>query len=89
MGKRYEIVAFKGCPWCTRAYELLKSEGQEVSMIWMERGGQQLLEEKVKRDWQTVPMVTEHSTKDDGSESEVFIGGYTDLCVYLETKNGG
>ena len=88
MAKRYEIIAFKGCPWCVKAYELLTADEQDVSMVWLERDGPELLQEKIKRDWATVPMVTEFST-DGEAETEMFIGGYTDLCIYLNAKDGG
>ena len=89
MARRYyEIIGFKGCPWCARAYELLTKDGHETAMVWMERDGKELLQEKLKRDWATVPMVTEWNLE-DGVKTEKFIGGYTDLCVYLEEKSGG
>jgi len=83
---RFEIIAWDGCPWCDKAYDLLKSGGYTVSMVLLGRDSQQLNEAKALRQWQTVPMVTQYITSDEGSEEEFFIGGYTDLCSHLSAK---
>ncbi len=85
---RFEIVAWDGCPWCAKAYDLLKTEGYAVSMVLLERDSQQLNEAKASRQWQTVPMVTQYVASDEGSEEELFIGGYTDLCSHLMRVKG-
>jgi glutaredoxin len=82
---RYEIIAWDGCPWCAKAYDLLRSEGCAVSMVFLERDGVELNEAKNSRHWQTVPMVTQFVAVED-SEEELFIGGYTDLCSHLSEK---
>tara|TARA_A200000159_G_C7224449_1_gene297552 strand:+ start:455 stop:739 length:285 start_codon:yes stop_codon:yes gene_type:complete len=84
---RFEIIAWDGCPWCSKAYDLLREGGHEVSMVLLGRDSQQLSEAKALRQWKTVPMITQYTIPEGvDAEEELFIGGYTDLCSHLSAK---
>jgi len=81
----YRIVAWNGCPWCDKAYDLLTASGVEVHITYHERGSQALQEAKNQNNWQTVPMVTHVSVQGDDI-TETFVGGYDNLCHFLEKQ---
>ena len=78
----YRIVAWKTCPWCIKAQELLDSQNLTYEIEYCERDTQALKEEKEKNNWRTVPMITAVEYSDVGVQ-ETFIGGYDNLVRLL------
>ena len=81
----FTMIAWDGCPFCSRAYDLLRSKKKEVHVTYYERGSQQLQEAKQKNNWQTVPMITRHVFDGDTTQS-TFIGGYDSLVATMTTE---
>ena len=80
----YEIYAWTECPFCKDARELLISKNQQFMFCCLDQSDALLSFLKNKYDWTTVPMILECSTT---TNEKKFIGGYTDLVKYLESKD--
>ena len=81
----YRMIAWNGCPWCDKAYNLLTETGEEVHVTYHPRGSQALQEAKNKNNWQTVPIITHVSVQGDDIK-ETFVGGYDNLCHFIESR---
>jgi len=80
----YHLVTWDGCPFCEAAIELLAERGLEAHVDEVERESVQLDEARQRNQWNTVPMVTRVKVSADGTVTQKFIGGFTDLESYLE-----
>jgi len=83
----YRMVAWDGCPYCADAYDLLRTRGKEVHVIYHARGSRELQEAQVRHSWNTVPMIT-HVQVDGDDVQETFIGGFDDLRKVLDGVGG-
>lgn len=68
------------CPFCKRASDVLAEKGYPHTVHTMDEKPDLLERVKKKFNWSTVPLILEQSS--DGENK--FIGGCTDLEVYLE-----
>ena len=68
-----------------KAEELLRAENVEFHVRILDRDSEELNEAKQRNNWRTVPMVT-HVEVSDGVSSSKFIGGYTDLESFVESR---
>ena len=79
----YHLIVWNGCPFCESAINLLADNGLETHLDYLERGSDQLSEAQQRNQWDTVPMVTKVKISADGTVTQKFIGGFTDLELYL------
>lgn len=83
MDKRYFIVHGKtSCPYCVNAVSLLEERNINYIFSQVTPESRQVLQEQYE--WPTVPVVVERSLFDGTSEN--LIGGFDDLCTYLDTN---
>ena len=77
---KYIIFSKPTCPFCIKAIELLEEQGYGYETINFDESQQQILNEiKHAYEWKTVPMIFKRE-----KENLVFIGGYSDLVLFLE-----
>ena len=79
----YHLIVWDGCPFCEAAIDLLKNKEFDMHVDVVERGSVQLDEARQRNQWNTVPMVTRVNVSADGTVTQKFIGGFTDLESYL------
>tara|TARA_A200000159_G_scaffold64279_2_gene59465 strand:+ start:1946 stop:2230 length:285 start_codon:yes stop_codon:yes gene_type:complete len=84
----YRIVAWRTCPWCVKAQELLDSQNLTYEVEYCERNTEELQEAKKRNNWSTVPMITAVQYFDEGIQ-ETFIGGYDNLAQLLSEPSDG
>ena len=83
ISKRYFIIHGRtSCPFCVKAVGLLESKN--ISYIFSPVEGGLLEEVKNRLAHATVPIVVERDLHRPAHEN--FIGGYTDLCAYLNPE---
>ena len=82
----FQVLAQKGCPYCVNAKELLIERGEQFMFCSLDSSDDLLSYFKEKYNWGTIPMIIEKHTDNN---CEKFIGGYTDLCAYLEDDDCG
>ena len=81
--KYFIIYGWSDCPFCVSAAELLQESGEKHMVVHLDHDDQLLAYFKKYYEWPTVPIIVEqHMYKTDST----LIGGYTDLCTYLEAK---
>jgi len=78
MGK-YILYVKTSCPYCVQAEDLLASRGERAMVIPFDNDLETLDHMKWAYDHETVPMIF-HVVDSDIK----FIGGYTELVVYLD-----
>ena len=79
--KRYFIVHGRtSCPFCVRAVETLES--QNIAYLFSPLQGDLLSEAKERWVHKTIPIILERDLYD--SDHEMLVGGYDDLCAYLD-----
>ena len=86
MEKTYVVHAREDCPFCISAVNLLSSFRGKLTycvLFHESRQDPKLLQEQVKWDWSTVPIVIENTEDGNGDHHQRLIGGYTDLCLEL------
>ena len=76
--KKYILYVKTSCPYCVEAEKLLSEKEQEYSIVPFDNQLEALEHMKWAYSHETVPMVFEK----DGNNI-VFIGGYTELVLYL------
>jgi len=79
----YHLIVWEGCPFCEAAIELLEDNNLEAHVDVVERGSTQLDEAQKRNQWNTVPMITRVKVSANGTVTQKFIGGFTDLESYL------
>mgnify|MGYP003154574284 CR=1 FL=1 len=79
MSVYYKIYIKSGCPYCTKALEVLDKHRQEYVVNVMDGNDDLLTEVKSTWNWQTIPIIIEVSDRNGFK----FVGGYTDLCKHL------
>ena len=84
----YHVICQRGCPFCEDAVELLKTLKKAYHAEYYDKGDR-LDEQKRIYGWKTAPIINEVDVDEDGTITNRFIGGYTDLEEYLKvgTKN--
>ncbi len=83
----FRMVAWDGCPFCAGAYDLLRTMGKEVHVVYHARGSKELQEAKDRHNWKTVPMITRVQVEGDDVQ-ETFIGGFDDLRRFVDGFGG-
>jgi glutaredoxin len=78
MDKKYILYINTDCPFCTKATELLDSNGENYSALNLKSRAKVLRELKAIYEWNTVPMIFYR----EGNNIE-FVGGFTDLSKRL------
>ena len=76
-------MVWEGCPFCESAINLLADKGLERRVDYVERGSEVLAEAQERNQQDTVPMITRVRVSSDGTITQKFIGGFTDLESYL------
>jgi len=71
----FTVFTQPGCPFCTKAIELLKLDGQAVNIVDINENPE-AREKMVENGFKTVPQVYHNSDH---------IGGYEALVQYMET----
>ena len=82
----YHLLVWEDCPFCEAAIDLLSDSKLEAHVDYVEKDSEQLSEAQQKNQWDTVPMVTKVKVSADGTVTQEFIGGFTDLESYLEKR---
>jgi glutaredoxin len=82
----YHVMVWEGCPFCESAISLLSDNGLETRVDYVEKDSEVLAEAQERNQWDTVPMVTRVRVSSDGTITQKFIGGFTDLESYLENQ---
>ena len=70
------------CSFCDKAKSLLEQRGHKFVTMELSWDHPTLARLKEEMDWPTVPMVFEL-----GGRDHKFVGGFTDLQLYLETPD--
>jgi len=83
MDSRYILYVRNGCPFCTKAAQLLKGKNKEFSTLDLKKRPKVLNELKDIYRWTTVPMIFEVVN----DKTYRLVGGYTDLVQSLESEN--
>ena len=75
----YIIYGKKQCPYCTKAVKLLQSRGFDFIYTSMDNKQEELVELALKHNHKTVPLIIQVV-----SGEPIFIGGYDNLCAWVE-----
>ena len=78
----YQILGRASCPYCAKAWELLRMKGLSHMFCEMEDSPDLILYYKEKYNMRTVPIVIKKSV-----DSIELIGGCSDLIKHLEDEN--
>jgi len=78
----YHVICLRGCPFCDDAVELLKELRIPYHAEYYDRG-ERLDEQKQHYGWETAPIINKVDVDEDGTITNRFIGGYTDLKEYM------
>ena len=78
--KYYKIICWSECPFCLRAKTLMIENNLPFEYCSVDHSKKLLDHYKLIYKHDTVPMVLQLDTE---SESETFIGGYTELKEFL------
>ena len=82
MSVYYKIYIKSGCPYCTKALEVLDKYRQEYVVNVMDGNDDLLTEVKSTWNWQTIPIIIEVSDRNGFK----FVGGYTDLVELFDNE---
>tara|TARA_Y100000592_G_scaffold84776_1_gene136076 strand:- start:2890 stop:3135 length:246 start_codon:yes stop_codon:yes gene_type:complete len=77
----YIIYGWSDCPFCESAVELLQNTNERHMVVNLDHDDILLEYFKKTYDWPTVPIIIK---KQSDESTTTLIGGYTDLCKYLE-----
>ena len=83
MGDHFYVWALSKCPFCIQAAEELITQKSSFSVFVMDDELDYLEALKESRDWSTVPLILRKEK--DGKEE--FIGGFTDLKKWFESRD--
>ena len=82
--KYYKIICWNECPFCLRAKMEMIERSLPFEYCSVDHSSQMLSYYKTIYKHDTVPMIVEMNTSTD---EEKFIGGYTDLIKYFQSRN--
>ena len=77
----YIVYGWTDCPFCVSAQELLNEKSKRHMMVHLDHDDILLEYFKKTYEWPTVPIIVIQHTEQPGT---TLIGGYTELCSYLE-----
>ena len=83
MDSKYILYVHEDCPFCKKASSLLREKNKNFNTLGLKRRPKVLAELKKIYDWPTVPIIVEQHMYENAS---TLVGGYTDLCMHLESK---
>ena len=77
----YIVYGKKDCPYCTKAVQLLQSRGLDFTYSSMDNRLNELVQWALQHDHKTVPLIIQVV-----SGTPVLVGGYDNLCAWLQPK---
>ena len=75
----YIIYGKKNCGFCSKAVKLLQSKGFDFVYTSMDNKQEELVEMALKYKHRTVPLIIQVVNSEP-----VFVGGYDNLCSWIE-----
>lgn len=83
MGDHFYVWALSKCSFCLKAAEELITQKTSFSVFVMDDELDYLEALKESRDWSTVPLIL----RKEKNGKEEFIGGFTDLKKWFESRD--